>query len=89
MGSKSKNIGTKGTKKGRDTPLPEGMTPDAAGAIRDQFCGKFRETGICIAIFLFALFVVITFSNPGLNMNDEWITVNQVHQTPISGIRLP
>ena len=80
MGSKSKNIGTKGTKKGRDTPLPEGMTPDAAGAIRDQFCGKFRETGICIAIFLFALFVVITFSNPGLNMNDEWITVNQVHQ---------
>lgn len=33
-----------------------------------------------IFIFLIALFLIITFSNPGLFLNDEWITVNQVHQ---------
>lgn len=31
-------------------------------------------------IFLFALFFIITFSNPALFLNDEWITVNQLHQ---------
>ncbi|WP_066954487.1 hypothetical protein [Methanoculleus thermophilus] len=31
-------------------------------------------------IFLFALFFAMTFSNPALFLNDEWITVNQLHQ---------
>ena len=31
-------------------------------------------------IFLFALFFIMTFSNPALFLNDEWITVNQLHQ---------
>ncbi|WP_074369499.1 glycosyltransferase family 39 protein [Methanoculleus chikugoensis] len=31
-------------------------------------------------IFLFALFLTLTFSNPALFLNDEWITVNQLHQ---------
>lgn len=35
---------------------------------------------IPILIFLFALFFILTFSNPALFLNDEWITVNQLHQ---------
>ncbi len=35
---------------------------------------------IPVLIFLFALFFIITFSNPALFLNDEWITVNQLHQ---------
>ena len=33
-----------------------------------------------ICIFLFALFFILTISNPALFMNDEWITVNQLNQ---------
>ncbi|PKG32202.1 hypothetical protein [Methanoregula sp.] len=39
-----------------------------------------RETAICLVIFLAALFIVIAVSIPGLVINDEWMTVNQVHQ---------
>jgi len=35
---------------------------------------------IPVLIFLFALFLTLTFSNPALFLNDEWITVNQLHQ---------
>ncbi|WP_292520699.1 hypothetical protein [Methanoculleus sp.] len=35
---------------------------------------------IPVLIFLFALFFTMTFSNPALFLNDEWITVNQLHQ---------
>lgn len=35
---------------------------------------------ICLVIFLAALFIVIAVSIPGLVINDEWMTVNQVHQ---------
>ena len=35
---------------------------------------------IPVLIFLFALFFIITFSNPALFLNDEWITVSQLHQ---------
>lgn len=35
---------------------------------------------ISVLIFLFALFFAMTFSNPALFLNDEWITVNQLHQ---------
>jgi len=33
-----------------------------------------------ILVFLSALFFILTFSNPALFLNDEWITVNQLHQ---------
>ncbi len=36
-----------------------------------------------ISIFLLALFFLITFSNPALYINDEWITANQLHQLDI------
>ncbi|RXE55294.1 hypothetical protein ABH15_10985 [Methanoculleus taiwanensis] len=39
-----------------------------------------KNQTIPILIFLFALFFILTFSNPALFMNDEWITVNQLHQ---------
>lgn len=39
-----------------------------------------RDAGICIVLFLSALFVIIAISSPALFMNDEWITVNQLHQ---------
>jgi len=42
-----------------------------------------REAGICIALFLSALFVIIAISSPALFMNDEWITTNQLHQLSI------
>lgn len=41
---------------------------------------KNREIAICIVIFLAALFIVITVSIPGLVINDEWMTANQLHQ---------
>ena len=33
-----------------------------------------------ILVFLFALFFIIAVSSPGLFLNDEWITANQLHQ---------
>lgn len=38
---------------------------------------------IPILIFLAALFFMITFSNPALYVDDEWITANQLHQLNI------
>lgn len=35
---------------------------------------------IPVLIFVFTLFFIMTFSNPALFLNDEWITVNQLHQ---------
>ena len=59
--------------------------PDQAGETRGQSeqgavsCFLNRNL-IPVLIFLFALFFIITFSNPALFLNDEWITVNQLHQ---------
>lgn len=44
---------------------------------------RYQELGICLVIFFSALFLIITVSNPGLYLSDEWITVNQVHQLDI------
>jgi hypothetical protein len=38
---------------------------------------------IPVLIFLAAFFFIITFSNPALYINDEWITANQLHQLDI------
>ncbi|UYU18322.1 MULTISPECIES: glycosyltransferase family 39 protein [Methanoculleus] len=42
--------------------------------------GFLSNNLIPVLIFLFALFLTLTFSNPALFLNDEWITVNQLHQ---------
>jgi len=42
---------------------------------------RFMERNLIpVLIFLFALFFTMMFSNPALFLNDEWITVNQLHQ---------
>lgn len=42
--------------------------------------GFLSQNLIPVLIFLFALFFILTFANPALFLNDEWITVNQLHQ---------
>jgi hypothetical protein len=45
--------------------------------------GRFhfiREYSLLILIFLVSLFVIISFTNPGFFLNDEWITANQLFQ---------
>lgn len=39
-----------------------------------------KKNIVLIIIFLAALFFIITFSNPALFLNDEWITANQLTQ---------
>jgi len=39
-----------------------------------------KQYSLPIMVFLAALFISITFSNAALFLNDEWITVNQLHQ---------
>ena len=45
--------------------------------------GRDRDRAICSIIFLASLFVIVAISVPGIIMNDEWITTNQVHQLNI------
>ena len=43
----------------------------------------FRAHAISAILFLLAFFLIITITNPGLYINDEWITANQLHQLDI------
>lgn len=59
--------------------------PEEAGGIRGRpergGVSSFLDANLIpVLIFLFALFFIVTFSNPALFLNDEWITVNQLHQ---------
>jgi len=60
----------------RGTPTNPGPGRPGRGTVSDWIEGNI----IPVLIFLFALFFIITFSNPALFINDEWITVNQLHQ---------
>jgi hypothetical protein len=40
----------------------------------------FRNHALSFVIFLCAFFFIVTITNPGLYINDEWITTNQLHQ---------
>ncbi|KAF5048086.1 hypothetical protein DSECCO2_453780 [anaerobic digester metagenome] len=64
------------------TPRPQQDTAEETRCQSEQGilpCFLNRNL-IPVLIFLFALFFIITFSNPALFLNDEWITVNQLHQ---------
>ncbi len=66
----------------RSTKKPQ---PDRAEEARDRpeqgaVSSFLNRNLIPVLIFLFALFFIMTFSNPALFLNDEWITVNQLHQ---------
>jgi len=39
-----------------------------------------RENAVSVIIFLVLLCFITTFSNPGIFLNDEWITANQLYQ---------
>ncbi len=60
----------------RGTPTNPGPDRPERGTVSDWMEGNI----IPVLIFLFALFFIITFSNPALFLNDEWITTNQLHQ---------
>lgn len=83
MGSINKTSGTKNANTGENTSFPGSIISNAMRKLKDQAGVGHKDTGICIVIFLLALFVIITITNPGLFTNDEWITVNQVHQLDI------
>jgi hypothetical protein len=68
------------SKKHRTAAVQNTPSSDVPAWVRTFLSRKYREWWICAAIFLSALFVIIIISNPALFMNDEWITVNQVHQ---------
>lgn len=42
-----------------------------------------RSNNVAIMIFLASFFFILTIANPGLFLNDEWITANQLHQIDI------
>jgi hypothetical protein len=46
----------------------------------DLISSSLRPYSAHILIFLFVVFVGLTFAHPQLLLNDEWITVNQLHQ---------
>ena len=53
------------------------------GKANDANSSIIKNNIIPILIFLTAVFFLITFSNPALYLNDEWITANQLHQLDI------
>ena len=60
----------------RGTPTKPGPGRPEQGSVS----GWMERNIIPVLIFLFALFFIITFSNPAIFLNDEWITTNQLHQ---------
>jgi hypothetical protein len=75
QGSSNTRVPAKRTDDDHSSPRdPPSSTP--TGIVAQFLSANF----IPILIFLFALFFIITFSNPALFLNDEWITVNQLHQ---------
>ena len=63
------------------TTKPQPGRADEESRPDQSAVSSFMERNIIpVLIFLFALFFIMTFSNPALFLNDEWITVNQLHQ---------
>lgn len=65
---------------GRSSKKNNGQTP---GKSTDAKSSPIKNNIIPILIFLAAIFFLITFSNPALFLNDEWVTANQLHQLDI------
>lgn len=61
----------------RDAPDPE--RPSRPFPLQQSV----RDHNIAIMIFLVSFFFILTISNPGHFLNDEWITTNQLHQIDI------
>jgi hypothetical protein len=65
--------------KGADTPVQEVTWP----RFMSPWIELTRRHSISIILFLIALFLVISITNPAMYLNDEWITANQLHQLNI------
>ena len=76
--SNKKREGTRGQKKKiPDTPdEPEGLKNPVISALLARY-------SLTLIVFFISLFFIITFSNPALFLNDEWISANQLHQLDI------
>ena len=48
--------------------------------VSDLILSATKRYNIHILVFLFVLFVGLTFAHPAILINDEWITTNQLHQ---------
>jgi hypothetical protein len=43
----------------------------------------FRDHALSLIVFLVSFFFIVAITSPGLYINDEWITANQLHQLDI------
>ncbi|WP_292385278.1 hypothetical protein [Methanoculleus sp. UBA430] len=69
------------SRRGSTTKPQSGQADEIRGQPERGAVSGFLDGNLVpVLIFLFALFFIITFSNPALFLNDEWITVNQLHQ---------
>jgi len=84
MGVRKKTAGEQKTGRSGGTAFRHNESQDGFLSLIKYQSGKYPDWGICLVIFFAALFLIIAFSNPGLYLNDEWITVNQVHQLDIN-----
>ena len=77
MTSPDRSTQKKRRKHSETTAQEVGAVDETRGGCISTF---IRAQAIPVLVFLFALFFILTFSNPALFLNDEWITVNQLHQ---------
>jgi hypothetical protein len=56
---------------------------DNISCSESRFASFFRAHALSAILFLISFFFIITITNPGLYINDEWITANQLHQIDI------
>jgi len=76
--SNKKREGSGGHKK----KMPD--APDGPEGLKNPVISAFlARYSLTLIIFLISLFFIITFSNPALFLNDEWISANQLHQLDI------
>ena len=80
MSSRRRGSITKSQANRDPTPESQANRTDEGRLEQGTAPGFLSKNLIPILIFLFALFFIMTFSNPALFLNDEWITVNQLHQ---------
>jgi len=83
MAGKKKTSSEKKTGRYRNVKGGNEEIQDNIFSLHTYLGGEHRDRGICLVIFFAAMFLIISTSNPALFLNDEWITVNQVHQLDI------
>jgi hypothetical protein len=90
MAGEKRAAGPKDPVTGKRTAAPrrgsdhDGNSPATTRASPDTVYSQFfRSHALSLIIFCLAFFFIVTITNPGLYINDEWITANQLHQLDI------